>query len=89
MGRTHFWVVFLTSWKKKFLLIPIRVKKKKKKKEMSREGESSVSFKTWVLGSRRRGEQPRLIKQRAGRSKYRLLTQESPFTCLKLDQRHG
>lgn len=63
--------------------------KKKKKKEMSREGESSVSFKTWVLGSRRRGEQPRLIKQRAGRSNYRLLTQESPFTCLKLDQRHG
>lgn len=57
-----------------------------KKNEMWRAGESSVSFKTSVLGRRRRGEQPKVLTQRAGRAECSLLAQESYFICFKLDQ---
>lgn len=52
---------------------------------MWRAGESSVSFKTSVLG-RRRGENPKVLKQRAGRAECSLLAQESYFISFKLDQ---
>lgn len=76
-------VVFLTSLEKKNSADSHLYLKKKKK---FREGESSVSFKTCVFGSRRKGEQPKLIKQRAWRRKYSLLVQKSLFICFKLDQ---
>lgn len=83
MGRTDFYVVFLTSQKNSHaLLIPTCLKKN----EMWRGDESSVSFKTSVLGRRGRGEQPKLLKQRAGRAECSLLAQESYFICFKLDQ---
>lgn len=82
-SRTDFGVVFLTSQKNsRSLLIPTWVKKN----EMWRAGESSVSFKTSVLGRRRRGEQPKVLTQRAGRAECSLLAQESYFICFKLDQ---
>jgi len=84
MGRADFFVVFPTSQKNSCsLLIPTWVKKKN---ETWRAGERSVSFKPSALGRRKRGEQPKVLKQRARRAECSLLAQESYFICFKLDQ---
>lgn len=59
-----FFVVFLTAQKNSCSLLNHTLLKKKK--EMCRAGESSVSFKTSVLGRRIKGERPKVFKQRAG-----------------------